>query len=342
MKKLFKVFTLLFLSNVALAQLKTNIYKANFSGADKRIVIMSANSSVEIIGIEGKEVIIEALEDKRELPNEADGLKIVSPGGGIDNTGVGANVVIEGNGMRIKIPKSKYFGNYKIKIPKEVAISVRENGNAYGKWQISDMRGEVEAQTSYTTLHMNNVSGPIVARGGYGKMYIVYDQLNQTKPNSISANGPIDITLPANTKANLHLKATYNEVFTDFDIQPVVKFDSLSKNDKSVKVVVVDMQNYYAKAGKIYDRFGNDVTTKIAGKVAGADRANVTGLEKKSTNMSPEDAIKQLSSRHIDNNDDDDCEDCPKDGSTVGTINGGGVELKIKSDYGNIYLRKKK
>lgn len=356
MKKILKVLILLSVSNTVFGQLKTNTYKTNFSGADKRIVILSANQSLEIIGTSGSEVIIESLEDRKELPAEAEGLRIVSPGGGIDNTGVGANVTVEGTNMKIKIPKSKYYGSYVVKVPKDVSISLRENGNSYGKWFISDMKGEVEAETSYSTLNIKNVSGPIVARCGYGKIYVEYDQLNQSRPNSISASGAVDIMLPADAKANLKVQATYADFFTDFDIAPV-KLDLTENNSKkSVWYTTYNNQTVYVNANGAYDRYGkkfpeadyNKIIESEAfkkdklAKAQSSDLANDLAKAKAQTGksfMSADDVVNQPGWGKTTSS--DDC-NCPNDGSTIGTINGGGVNLTIKSDHGNVYLRKKK
>ncbi|MFY7912993.1 MAG: hypothetical protein ACOVO2_25715, partial [Emticicia sp.] len=220
MKNYLKISLFALITMNVFAQNKQSTFKQSFSGADKRVLILSASNNLTVEGIAGTEVIIESDKQEREFPEEAQGLKIVSPGGAVDNTGIGASVQLEGNTLKIKLPKSKYYGNFVVKIPKDLSVSVKENGNAYGKWLITGMKGEVEAETSYSTLNIKNVSGPIVARGGYGKMYVEYDQLNQSRPNSISASGAVDITLPADTKANLKVQATYADFFTDFDIAP--------------------------------------------------------------------------------------------------------------------------
>jgi hypothetical protein len=342
MKKIVKVLLLLMISKSVFGQLKTNYYKASFSGADKRIVIISANISLEVVGTTGTEVIIEALEDKRQFPEEAEGLKIVSPGGGIDNTGVGANAVVEGNTMKIKIPKSKYYGSYVIKVPKEVSVSLRESGNTYGKWQISGMKGEVEAQTSFSTLNINNVSGPIVAHGGFGKIYVVYDQLNQNKPNSITASGAVDVTLPADTKANLKVMATYADLFTDFDIQPIKK-EEKTENKENIKVSTRDNQTVYVKEG-IYNRWGEKIAS-IDTKGEKDEKGEKGDKDFPATAKSPvyvvsEDMARQKAwSIAGGKGNSDDC-DCSNE--TIGSINGGGVSLTIRSDHGNVYLRKKK
>jgi Putative adhesin len=317
MKNYLKISILMLLSIGVFAQNKQNSFKQSFSGADKRVVILSASSNLTIEGVAGTEVIVESDKQEKEFPDEAQGLKIVSPGGATDNTGIGANVQVEGNTLKIRLPKSKYYGNFVVKVPKDLSVSIKENGNSYGKWFISGMKGEVEAETSYSTLNIKNVSGPIVARGGYGKIYVEYDQLSQSRPNSISASGAVDITLPADAKANLKVQATYADFFTDFDITPATLEDKEKKGEKGTKINAAFPNGQQAKAISIN---GNVNSTTMAEDLA--------KLKEKVVNLYEIAASS-------------DC-NCGDTNATIGTINGGGVNLIIKSDHGNVYLRKKK
>ncbi len=320
MKNYFKISLFVLTTITVFAQNKQNSFKQSFSGADKRVVILSASSNLTIEGIAGTEVIVESDKQEKEFPDEAQGLKIVSPGGATDNTGIGANVQVEGNTLKIRLPKSKYYGNFVVKVPKDLNVSIKENGNAYGKWLITGMKGEVEAETSYSTLNIKNVSGPIVARGGYGKMYIEYDQLNQSRPNSISASGAVDITLPADAKANLKVQATYADFFTDFDVAPAKVEevnDKREKSEKSAKINAVFPNGQQAKAISIN---GSVNSTTLAEDLAKVKEKGINWNEVA---------------------DSSDC-NCGDTNATIGTINGGGVNLIIKSDHGNVYLRKKK
>lgn len=327
MKNYLKIALLAITTMTVFAQNKQSTFKQNFSGADKRVVILSASSNLIVEGIAGTEVIIESDKQEREFPEEAQGLKIVSPGGAVDNTGIGASVQVEGNTLKIKLPKSKYFGNFVVKVPKDMSVSIKENGNSYGKWLITGMKAEVEAETSYSTLNIKNVSGPIVARGGYGKMYIEYDQLNQSRPNSISASGAVDITLPADTKANLKVQAMYADFFTDFDIAPT-KFEEV--NDKGEKGEKGDKQDSPEKIAKVQATSPTGQVTKtLKGTVS------IDGFPAQKT-------IAYADGRWSNKqNYDADC-NCYDTNATIGTINGGGVNLTIRSDHGNVYLRKKK
>jgi hypothetical protein len=305
MKNYLNISILMLLSLGVFAQNKQSSFKQSFSGADKRVVILSASSNLMIEGVAGTEIIIENGKQVQEFPEEAEGLKIVTPGGMTDNTGIGANVVVEGNILKIKLPKSKYFGNYVVKIPKNLSISVKETLNPYAKWQISGMKGEVETETSFSTLNLKNVSGPIVAHGGFGKMYIEFDQLNQSRPNSISTLGVLDITLPSDAKANLKVQAAKGDFFTDFDIvaAQVEKNSKGLKSENSSKIIV-------SSSGPQSNRSVDSTTLDRDLTKFGAFIITYDSLEDKN--------------------------------ETIGTINGGGVDLIIRSSLENVYLRKKK
>lgn len=316
MKKTILISTALLMTSLAFAQNSGKQYKVNFSGANKKVQILSGANQLTIEGYSGSEVILEAENGNKEFPEEAEGLKIISAGA-VDNTGTGANVTTEGNNLQIKIPKSRYFGNFKVKIPKEVAISIKESGNNYGKWFIGGFDGEVEVSTSYSTVNIKSVTGPLIARCGYGKISVVYDKVNPTKPNSISAAGAVDVTLPSDTKANLRLESSFGDVFTDFDLVESVAKDKKSGEDNEIKTTTVTPET---KATTIAATSPTPRVPAVAKVGSWSGQNNNVTWDGKEWKVS---------------------DDCNCDNSNY-TINGGGVNIRLHSDHGNIYLRKKK
>jgi hypothetical protein len=337
----------------ASAQLKS--HKVAFSGTDKKIIIYSASNTLKIQGYAGSEVVIESDASGASLPEEASGLKVVSAGSAVDNTGTGANTDIDGNVLKVRIPRSKYFGNFTVKVPKGLSISVKENGNAYGKWLIEGIDAEVEAQTSYSTLTIKDVSGPIIARCGYGKINVEYDKLNPAKPNSISASGAVDITLPADTKANLKIKSSYGEVFTDFDLTPLKR--EVQESPKEVEVkgfreTTARTQSIgqgtasspsKATTPRVVEGFpiSPKEATEVQETAASPSRAATPRIVEGFPISAREPAVAGFTgtdrSALAYYNDTNNC-DC----DVNSTINGGGVTLNVRSDYGNVYIRKKK
>ncbi|MCU0324874.1 MAG: DUF4097 domain-containing protein [Spirosomaceae bacterium] len=307
-------------------------YKANFSGSNKKVQILSAANQLTVEGYNGNEVIIETDKGNKEFPEEAEGLRVISAGV-VDNTGTGANVTTEENIMKIRLPKSRYFGNFKVKIPNNLPVNIKENGNAYGKWYIGGLDSELEINTSYSIVNIKGVSGPIIARCGYGKISVVYDKLNPDKPNSISASGAVDVTLPSDTKANLRLESSYGEIFTDFDLVEVTK---TKKGDDDADDKIAKTK---ATAEKDAARSTNNVTVNVDGatittKPATASKA--TGYAYSIGSGSSWNTAQYWDGKEWKSSNDCNCNE------TSYTINGGGVSLRLHSDHGNIYLRKKK
>ena len=118
MKNYLKISIFMLLSVSVFAQNKQNSFKQSFSGADKRVVILSASSNLTIEGVAGTEVIVESDKQEKEFPDEAQGLKIVSPGGAVPTILELVQMYkLKEIHLKSELPKSKYYGNFVVKIP---------------------------------------------------------------------------------------------------------------------------------------------------------------------------------------------------------------------------------
>lgn len=314
-KQLIFTFISVLVAGYTLAQTPKQ-YKIRFSGADKRVHILVQQNSIIVEGYDGDEVIIEQVGERKDLPREAEGLRMIT-GGVLDNTGLGANVDQEGNALKISIPRSKYNGNFSVKIPKNLALTMQED-NSYGdgrKWTISKLAGEIELKTGYTTVYANDITGPLVANTGYGKIYVTYSSFNAKAPHSISSTGAIDVTLPTDAKVNLKMRSYYGDIFTDWDVTPTKKTTENVNKEQYRELANADAVRTVNRASAPTPTPGQSVAgvSVVSGTLSSTFPA--------------------------------DCDQCPnswgKD-SFDGTINGGGGSLQLKSSNGNIYLRKKK
>ena len=310
MKKVFVVALLCMAYATSFGQTKP--YKVAFSGQGKKVQVVVQQASINIQGVDGNEVTIEQTgENRKELPKEAEGLRLVT-GGVVDNTGVGASAEVEGNILKILIPKNRYTGVLTIKVPKSLDLTVIESQNwNEQKIVISDIAGEIELKTNNSKAYLNDITGPLVANTGHGKIFVTYSKLSQTSPSSISASGAIDITLPNDAKANLKVRSYYGDLFTDWDIA------ATKKENKSV-----------ASSG----------TKTIAGQgeQSSDSPAKVKVYNRNESEADERDIFKRDQFVYV-------AASGGKGGDAFeGTINGGGVVIDLKSSNGNIYIRKKK
>jgi len=108
-------------------------------------------------------------------------------------------------GLTIKVPQNT--GRIDVGTINNGDISV---SNVSGKIEISDINGAITA---------TGISGSVVANTVNGDVIVKFKSVDPKAVMSFSSlNGKIDITLPADTKANLKLKSDRGEMFTDFDI----------------------------------------------------------------------------------------------------------------------------
>lgn len=328
MKKQITIILLALIPSFIFAQNPKEEFRQKINGKDKKVAIISGAFELEVEGTDGTDVIITSVKMEQEKIPEAEGLKLLTPGLS-DNTGVGASANIEGNVMVIKVPKSKYFERFKILVPRNLDISVTESGNPYAHWEISNMTGEVETNTSYSKLEIEDVSGPIVAHAGYGKVFIVYNKLNAERPNFISSSGPIDVTLPADSKATLKLQSNYADVFTDFDITqtPIPNTD---ENDEDCDCNSSENLKRFSKNDNVSSTFGTSEKTSTESKQSNTESFSIVGNSTTTASSFPRTRSISRGGNWRNKN------------TTYGTINDGGVQITIMSTNGNIFLRKKK
>jgi len=69
-------------------------------------------------------------------------------------------------------------------------------------------------------VSITNSSGAVLATSVNGKVTVALDKVAPGKAMSFSTmNGTIDVTLPADIKANLKMKVDNGDVYTDFDVK---------------------------------------------------------------------------------------------------------------------------
>lgn len=193
--------------------------KAFSSGANQRLEILAENIALEIEGHSGNEVIIETDDyQEREADERASGLRPLY-NNATDNTGIGLEVAEANNVMTIKKASSKDM-TYRLKVPRRAGLSIEEVGWMGDEIRIRNFAGEVEIKGTGSDIHLQDITGPVVANTTSGDIDIVFSQVNQEQPMSISnVSGHIDVSLPAATKATFDLSSVSGEIYTNLDIK---------------------------------------------------------------------------------------------------------------------------
>jgi len=212
--------------------LQAQDFKVDLSNPGQTTVIIKEVNKVSVEAYNGSDIEISS-DSNKERSERAEGLTALSARGQ-DNTGIGLNVKQEGNEVTIFQAARRGQGRYTIKVPENVTVKIEHTGNwEGGKIEVYGTKGELEVSGNYNAVYLEDVTGPALVSTVYGKVEASFTELSQSGPTSIvSVYGIVDVTLPANTKADVRIRTPYGEAFSDMNIE----FPSASGGDGLKKV----------------------------------------------------------------------------------------------------------
>ena len=192
------------------------------SGADRVSVNLSdparpalvkvslVNGGITVKGYDGKEVVVEAR--NRESARSDSTMKRIPV------SGTGLSVEEENNEVRISTDSFRRAVDLSISVP--IHTSLKLSAVNSGDIVVTGVDGELDVNDVNGSVTLNNVSGSAVAHALNGRLLATFSRVNPQKPMAFSSlNGDIDVTFPADLKANLSLKSDRGEIFSDFDVQ---------------------------------------------------------------------------------------------------------------------------
>jgi hypothetical protein len=104
-----------------------------------------------------------------------------------------------------------------ITVPVDTSLNLKSYN---GSIAVEGVHGEIDASSHNGQITLAGVSGTVVANAFNGALKVAMDRVDPAKPMSFSTfNGPIDVTFPADLKANIKLKTNHGDVFSDFDVK---------------------------------------------------------------------------------------------------------------------------
>jgi hypothetical protein len=89
-----------------------------------------------------------------------------------------------------------------------------------GRIDVTGVNGDLEIHNINGSVNVTGVSGSVVAHSLNGNLTVLMTRVAQGMPMSLtSLNGKIDVTLPADTKAHLRIKAPRGSTSSDFNLE---------------------------------------------------------------------------------------------------------------------------
>jgi DUF4097 and DUF4098 domain-containing protein YvlB len=176
------------------------------------------SGTIKVVGYEGKDVIIQVQVDSskedEDRDDDAQGMKRIGTSGGLDiRAEEHDNVVrINSGSMRDKMIWLT------IKVPQNTAKVDVGSVNG-GDIEVSNVSGKIEISNVNGAIKATGISGSVVANTVNGDVIVRFKSVDASASMAFSSlNGKIDVTLPADIKANLKLKSGKGDIFSDFDV----------------------------------------------------------------------------------------------------------------------------
>ena len=180
---------------------------------------------------DGKEVVVEARVRNRDKDRDEAGPKRLA----ISSTGL--SVEEENNEVSINTDSYMHPIDVTISVPTRTSIKLRAVND--GDIVVTGVDGELDVDDINGSVTLNNISGSAIAHALNGHVHANFLRVNPQKAMAFSSlNGDIDVTFPADLKANVSIRSDRGDVFSDFEVQlratassPVVE-DSRGKGGK--------------------------------------------------------------------------------------------------------------
>ena len=172
------------------------------------------NGGITVKAYDGKEVIVEARarnRDRESARSDSNMKRIL-----VSSTGLS----VEEDNNEVRINTDSYIRPIDLTISVPLHTSVKLSAVNSGDIVVTGVDGELDVNDVNGSVTLNNVSGSAVAHALNGRLLATFARVNPQKAMAFSSlNGDIDVTFPADLKANLSLKSDRGEILTDFDVQ---------------------------------------------------------------------------------------------------------------------------
>jgi hypothetical protein len=172
-------------------------------------------ASISIKGYAGKEVVIDARmgedEDKDSKPEPRSGMHRIR------NAASGLEVEEEHNVMSVHtgFPNNRPV-HLTIQVPSRTSLDLSVVNE--GDISVDAVDGDIVANNVNGAVTLTNVSGAVVAHALNEDVKATFTRYSGKPMSFSSLNGTLDITLPADTKANIKLESDNGEVYSDFPV----------------------------------------------------------------------------------------------------------------------------
>ena len=187
--------------------------------------------SITVKGADGKDSVVDPHaphDEERGEGGRSQGMKR------IPMTSTGLNIEAENNQVRISTDSVQRSIDLIITVPVHTSLSLHTVND--GNISVTGVDGELDVNDVNGEVDLKNIGGSVVAHALNGHVMVTFNRIDPQKPMAFSSlNGDIDVTFPADLKANVNLRTDNGEVYSDFDIKLVANAPQQTVEDERGK-----------------------------------------------------------------------------------------------------------
>ena len=173
----------------------------------RQVRVRSVNIGITVKGYDGKDVVVERGSSKPRRDDSHGMHRIDLPHG--------FTVEVADNVVDIQATPS-VAGAISVLVPIATSLSLHSTN---GSLSVQGVHGEIDAHTTNGRIQISGVSGTVLADTTNGGIHVAMDSVDQSKPLAFStSNGVVDVTLPADLKADVRFNTNHGAVYSDFAV----------------------------------------------------------------------------------------------------------------------------
>ncbi|HLZ91674.1 MAG TPA: hypothetical protein VKQ28_08155 [Candidatus Acidoferrum sp.] len=176
------------------------------------VKVSMVNGGITVKAYDGKEVVVEARVRNRENARNEGGPKRIA----ISTTGL--SVEEENNEVNINTDSYMHPIDVTVSVPVHTSLKLRAVND--GDIVVTGVNGDLDVDDVNGSVTLNNIAGSAVAHALNGHLTATFARVDGQKAMAFSSlNGNIDVTFPADLKADVSIRSDQGDVFSDFDVQ---------------------------------------------------------------------------------------------------------------------------
>jgi hypothetical protein len=298
-------------------------------------------ADIRLTGVDGDTVTVEStIDQKGAKENRSDGLRRL-------DDEVSFELTEHDNVVSLRLagdnPWASHDAEFKISVPRAMALDVKTE--AGGDLVVKNIEGDIEINNMNGEVLLEGIAGSTVVNTMNGEVRAIYAKAPQKLVSITSMNGEVDLRVPADTKANVRLRTHNGSILTDFD-ESVLKTKSEGKGSgysyaygSDAARMSADAARAAADAVRVAVQVSREVAREVSREVERAVKENADTAAATPTPEAEPRAPRTPRPPHAPR-----APIPPITGGKVvsGTLNGGGVDIKVSTMNGEITLRQTK